>query len=127
MTCIIWQGKKDKAGYGKISGTKYAHRIIYEQIFGPIPKGFYVCHSCDNPSCVNPEHLFLGTPKDNAQDKVKKGRQITRDQFKSVKIKTTDFDYIKTSTKSCRELAKEFNCSHNAIHLVRKKLTEVKF
>ena len=126
MTCVLWQGAKDKAGYGKIKGNTYAHREAYKNVYGFIPTGMYVCHSCDNPSCVNPEHLFLGTPNDNIQDKVKKNRQATRDKFKSTKIKTTDLTYIKTSVKSCRQLAREFGCSHVAIHKARKKLTEVK-
>lgn len=56
-------------GYGKV------HRYIWEQTKGPIPEGMLVCHSCDNPRCINVYHLFLGTSQDNMDDKVKKGRQ----------------------------------------------------
>jgi hypothetical protein len=51
-----------------------AHRVAWEQANGPIPAGMLVCHRCDNPGCVRPDHLFLGTPKDNTVDMVQKGR-----------------------------------------------------
>ncbi len=51
------------------------HRYVFEQVYGPIPKGIYVCHSCDNNKCINPEHLFLGTAKDNQQDALSKGKR----------------------------------------------------
>lgn len=52
------------------------HRYVYETIVGQIPPGMLVCHHCDNPPCINPEHLFLGTPKDNTDDMMRKGRQV---------------------------------------------------
>lgn len=77
--CIEWNKGKDRDGYGhkkKHGKTFRVHRIVYEQNFGPIPKGLFICHKCDNPSCINPKHLFLGTPLDNVKDMINKGRKI---------------------------------------------------
>lgn len=76
-SCWIWNGGKN-AGYGifsKGNKSRIAHRVSYEMHFGPIPENTEVCHRCDNPSCVRPDHLFLGTAKDNSDDKFSKGRQ----------------------------------------------------
>jgi hypothetical protein len=77
-TCWIWTGAKGTEGYGlfKIDGkNKRAHRVAWELENGPILATLCVCHTCDNPSCVNPKHLFLGTRNDNTQDCIRKGRQ----------------------------------------------------
>lgn len=81
--CWLWEGAVFNTGYGKIrreNKIKLAHRISWELHFGHIPEGMCVCHKCDVPLCVNPGHLFLGTQKDNIQDKVNKGRQAKGDR-----------------------------------------------
>jgi len=79
--CWEWQGKLNNCGYGClakiIDGNKIeirAHRLSFEIFKGEIPEGMLVCHTCDNPSCCNPDHLWLGTPQDNTQDMLKKNR-----------------------------------------------------
>lgn len=75
--CWIWKSSKTNSGYGKfnIRGKHMvAHRYSYELYKGSIPKGMCICHSCDNKLCVNPEHLWIGTQKDNIQDCKNKGR-----------------------------------------------------
>lgn len=80
--CWLWLAARDRKGYGKFGvGTlghdrrvESAHRVAWELTRGPIPGGMYVLHHCDNPWCVNPDHLWLGTRADNAADMVAKGR-----------------------------------------------------
>lgn len=102
--CILWVGNQNANGYGLLScRTKevkrqiLAHRYAFEMAHGRIPDCMHVLHRCDTPRCVNPLHLFLGTPADNAADKVSKGRQqrgetlhfakLTAEQVRSIRIR----------------------------------------
>lgn len=75
--CWIWDGYLDSCGYGRTgfaNEQQSAHRVSWKVFRGPIPKGLCVLHRCDVPSCVNPDHLFLGTQIDNIDDMTRKGR-----------------------------------------------------
>ncbi len=86
--CWLWTASKHQWGYGQIGRWKEGDRPILAHVaswvlhFGPIPKGMCVCHSCDVPPCVRPDHLWLGTQNDNTQDKMRKGRYVLGRRYK---------------------------------------------
>lgn len=81
-SCWIWKGFTNRKGYGRFSfrhnKSATAHRVSYEVFKGPIENNLFVCHQCDNPSCVNPDHLWLGTHLENMIDMIEKGRQSSK-------------------------------------------------
>lgn len=96
--CWIWKSYCNKFGYGSfyIKEQFYrAHRIAYSLKYGKIPKGIFVLHRCDNPSCVNPNHLFLGTQSDNMRDASQKSHFPLRKGIKNSRAKLTENDIKK--------------------------------
>lgn len=125
--CWEWMAYKERRGYGKFvaKGETLAHRFSYLIHKGEIPKEMLVCHSCDNPSCVNPEHLWLGTAMDNTKDCISKGRDrhvIVRGE-KNGLSKLTEKDVIKIKKLAIlrygqKEIANLFKCDQTNIHYI---------
>ena len=100
---------------------EYAHRVAYRLMKGSIPAGLLVLHSCDNPKCCNPMHLFLGTHADNTRDKVAKGRHSYGDNHGKAKITDADAIDIYTSTDKGVDLAEEYHVSQQLISAIKNK------
>lgn len=129
--CWNWTGGTNGVGYGKLQtgGVKWlTHRLSYSLHIGPIPVGMCVCHRCDNPGCVRPDHLFLGTHQDNMLDKERKGRanhvrgsalgkgKLSEDTLKSVWKRILQGDPV-------RSIAEELSVSRETIYLIRRGAT----
>lgn len=141
--CWNWIGAKRRKGYGAVNEGggrgkgRQAHRVAYELFVGPIPEGegFHgtcVCHRCDNPACVNPEHLFLGTVADNNRDMWGKGRGKSSpprhrlpewsrrgEEHHNAKVTAAQVAEIRSSNDSLRALAERFGVSKSAVHAIR--------
>lgn len=104
--CWEWTGSRKKDGYGRIGrggiagGSVNATRVAWEITNGPIPPGMFICHRCDNPPCVRPDHLFLGTPEDNVVDSMSKGRWIKGERVGGSKLTEADVRAIRAKYAS---------------------------
>jgi hypothetical protein len=113
--CIEWSGRRDKNGYGITSKDKRAHREAWIEANGPIPAGMHVLHHCDNPPCINPEHLFLGTQADNNADMHAKGRYRNG----RTKLMADDIAAIRASTEPHYLLAQRYGCCRSNISMIK--------
>lgn len=127
--CWEWTASRNKDGYGNFkmtpryregkTYTQKAHRIAYRIQYGPFDEKSFVCHRCDNPACVNPQHLWLGTPKDNVQDRMKKGRHSYR--WKLSPSDTRVIVYAKARGITTADLAMIFDVSKTTIRQLWKQ------
>lgn len=114
--CWIWTGGKMKSGRGRISVAgkrQLAYRVVWLVNFGEVPDGLHVLHKCDNPSCVRPDHLFLGTHADNMRDMWNKGRgtcgedqhacKLTEEQVKEIRRRYRRYSHKDGSGALARE------------------------
>ena len=114
--CWNWTAYRDKKGYGMFNvgrSAKYAHRVSFEIFVGPIPagEGYHgtcVCHHCDNPSCVNPSHLFLGANADNVRDMHDKGRAAIGEQNGSAKLTVAQVYAIRADPRTQRVIGEAY-------------------
>lgn len=127
--CINWLGSKNKKGYGKLSYNGkliLSHRFSYLIYYGYLDDNLFVCHRCDNPSCVNPKHLFLGTPKDNMKDASVKGRCVLPNQkgqnhphSKLTDKKVKEIKKLMKSGASGLKVAKKYNVDNSVIYDIK--------
>lgn len=125
-TCWGWKGSISKEGYPRITRkyetkgvTLKVSRIIYSILYGDIPPGHVIRHSCDNPGCVNPDHLLLGTPKQNSQDAVNRLRHAWGVRNSKAKLSPTQILEIRDSRLSVGELSKKYSISKSQIGRIK--------
>jgi hypothetical protein len=120
--CRTWDGCLTKKGHGQI-GVKgkmlRTHRLAFEIWKGSIPDGMHVLHRCDNPACINPDHLFLGTNRDNVADMVSKARHMHGERHHAARLTEADVLAIRASAKSHAALAREFGVAEVTIRDAR--------
>jgi hypothetical protein len=124
--CWIWMGSKNEDGYGFFfNGVKNetAHRFAFRSYNGPIKRGQLVLHRCDNPSCVNPSHLFLGTQKDNMKDMREKGRgvNVSGSLHGRAKLSEVDVLAIREDSRTQKEIAAAYGVSCSLISQIKSR------
>lgn len=116
--CLLWTGTCSGDGYafGYFYGKMYrVHQLVYEAYKELIPAGYDVCHSCDKPKCINPDHLFLGTARSNAVDMTRKGRAF------NIKLSPEDVKAILISKEPEKVLATRYKVSVSLISKVKRR------
>jgi hypothetical protein len=127
--CWLWMAARRPSGYGTYYIDRVpmlAHRVAWELTYGPIPKGLWICHSCDTPPCVRPEHLFLGSGRANAMDARRKGRLQMRERQYAAKLDAATVRNIReryaTGRVSQSSLAAEYGVTQSIVwRVIRRK------
>lgn len=126
--CWEWTGCKDKCGYGRINRDGKLvrlHREAWKDVHGPIPQGKEICHRCDNPSCINPDHLFAGTHTENMRDMVKKGRcgDFRGEKSSTAKLSATQVLEIAkrlSDGEACSSIGRAYGVTDGTINHIRR-------
>lgn len=132
--CWVWPGGKALGGYGVIwfrGRSEGAHRVAYILTHGEVPPGMFVLHSCDNPPCCNPAHLFLGTHSENMHDMDRKGRRVVRGlrfgvEHHSARLTPDTVRAIRASLDegvTARALAREYGVASGTIDKIKHRLS----
>lgn len=124
--CWIWFGVKTRHGYGYMrysGGRLAAHRASYLVYLGPIPNETVVCHSCDTPACVRPDHLFLGTQAENMRDMTLKGRRARGERLPQSKLTEVQVSAIRGDSRTHEEIAATYGVSRPTVSRVINRKT----
>lgn len=122
--CWEWKAHRSRAGYGRIGvngKARDAHRLSYEMEYGEIPDGLCVLHTCDNRGCVNPDHLWLGTKKDNNRDAMLKGRNAHGSRHPRAKLCNLDVWLIRelSLTQTGKDIAEWFGIHKGTVSNIK--------
>lgn len=135
--CWNWKrgtyGKNKRGAIATPNGMRLAYRVSYELYRGPIPLEMNVCHKCDNPACINPSHLFLGTQADNLADMARKGRSVSGERRKLLskmfaprgeqhfraKLTEAQIVAVRADKRTGREIAKSYGISPASVSLIK--------
>lgn len=120
--CLLWTEGVNRDGYGRVTwrGKRVlAHRLSWAEANGPIPVDMVICHKCDVPSCINPDHLFMGTQADNRTDCTLKCRHHHGERHAKAKLTVAQAVLIRQETGLLREVAEKYGVSQNTISLIR--------
>lgn len=122
-SCHIWIASKNNDGYGQFGSesSSLAHRFIYFYHNPDANRDLCVMHTCDNPSCVNIEHLSLGTHQENMNDRDRKGRCKKGEESGACKLSKGDVLAIRNDQRTTREIAKIYNVSHSHVSLIKRR------
>lgn len=122
--CLLWERKLNSAGYGVVCHQGkwlLAHRVSWEIANGPIPEGLYVLHKCDTPACLRPEHLYIGSQKENIADCINRGRFARGEDNSKAGLTNRDVLDIRESEDCIKDIADKYGLHKRTVYAIRSK------